>query len=204
MKLINKFLLVFITSISYAQVGIGTTTPTSELEIETTNTGIPALELNPQSAPVGSADGQISVIGDKIYMYDDMRSKWLSVSTLSFDFGRSGDVGTQNLRSQGNITSANTGTLMPYNGTIIAITANSNTGSGTTNLSKEFNFRIRNGNTTQGAAIDFSLSGGTYTDLLTNRDFNAGDHFHIRARDPDSSGDVVNNPIVTIWVKWRQ
>ena len=71
-------------------------------------------------------------------------------------------------------------------------------------MSKEFNLRIRNRNSTEGAEINFSLSGGIYTDNSVNRNFNAGDHFHIRARDPDTSGDTVSNPIVTLWVKWRQ
>ena len=200
--IVSFFLLLF-SNYLYSQIGIGTTLPTAQLEIESTDTGIPSLELNPQSAPVGSAMGQLAVIGDKLYMYDDTRAKWLSIETVSFDFGRSGNVTTDNLRSQGNVSSANSGTLMPFNGTIIAITANSNTTSGSTNLSKEFNFRIRNGNSTEGAEIDFSLSGGTYSDTSFNRDFDAGDHFHIRARDPDTSGDFVSNPIVTIWIKWH-
>ena len=66
-----------------SQVVVGTTDPTSELEIETTDTGIPALEINPQTAPVGSANGQIAVIGDKLYMYDLTRTKWLSIETTA-------------------------------------------------------------------------------------------------------------------------
>ncbi len=202
--LIVSSFLFFFSNYLHSQIGIGTILPTAQLEIESTDTGIPTLELNPQSDPVGSVTGQLAVIGDKLYMYDDTRGKWLSLETVSFNFGKSGNADTDNLRSQGNVSSANSGTLMPFNGTIIAITANSNTTSGSTNLSKEFNFRIRNASTTQGAEIDFSLSGGTYSDILFNRDFNAGDHFHIRARDPDSSGDSVSNPIVTIWVKWNK
>lgn len=41
----------------FSQVGVGTTTPTAELEVETSNTGIPALELNPQTAPTGTTNG---------------------------------------------------------------------------------------------------------------------------------------------------
>ena len=126
------FFLSFINS-TYAQVGIGTTSPSAMLELVSTDTGIPALELTPQSAPVGDTTGQLAVIGDILYMYDAIKGLWLSVETVSFDFGKSGNVETESLRSQGNITSANSGTLMPFNGTIIAITANSNTASGTTN-----------------------------------------------------------------------
>jgi len=65
MKLILSFTIacLFISNI-YSQVGIGTLNPSAELEIGTTNTGIPALEINPQTAPVGNAMGQLAIIGD--------------------------------------------------------------------------------------------------------------------------------------------
>ena len=103
--------------ISFSQVGVGTTNPTSELEIETTNTGIPALEINPQTAPVGSADGQLAVIGDKLYMYDLTRTKWLSVETTALQYGWAGSADNQLLWFGGDIE--NTGPLMLLDGTIV-------------------------------------------------------------------------------------
>ena len=49
------------TNIMLCQVGVGTTNPTSELEIETTNTGIPALEINPQQVQNTKDDCQVGV-----------------------------------------------------------------------------------------------------------------------------------------------
>ena len=62
LQAIYFFLLFFACFSVSAQVGVGTTDPTAELEIETSNSGIPALELNPQSSPTGTATGQLAVL----------------------------------------------------------------------------------------------------------------------------------------------
>ena len=78
--------MLFLSCGLFAQVGIGTITPNAELEIKSNST-LPALELNPQTAPVGTATGQIAVIGDKLYMFDVTRAKWLSVEATMLNFG---------------------------------------------------------------------------------------------------------------------
>jgi len=80
------------------------TNPTAELEIETTNTGIPELELNAQSSPIATATGQIVLIGDKLYMYDVTRTKWLSIETAPLQYARNNNVdNNQRLHFGGNM-----------------------------------------------------------------------------------------------------
>ncbi|KEZ92238.1 hypothetical protein [Nonlabens ulvanivorans] len=186
------------------QVGINTVSPTAELDIAASTTNLPALELEPQSVPTGAATGQMAVIGDQLYMYDASRGKWLTIAATPLVFSRGGDIGSQSLRMAGNLTTANSGILLPFDGTIIAITSNSNTVSGTAtnNLAAPFNVRIRQSNTTiVGGNINFNLLGGTYNDNTANIDFSAGNHIHVRAQ--NTGTDTISNPTVTIWVKWR-
>lgn len=194
-----KFFVILFFSfniISFSQVGIGTVNPTSKLEISTTDDGIPGLELNPQSSPVGSADGQISVIDDLLYMYDDNRSKWLSVLSTSFQFGRAGDVDNTRLRFGGTVANNNSGTLLPLNGTIIGFTVNTSGGL----ANKGFQIRIRNGFVNQ-SVIDFNLTNNKYNSFLINQDFNKDDYLVVNVQNQGSS---VSNPVVVIWVKWRK
>jgi len=188
-----------------AQVGIATTSPTAQLEItnDVTTPDYPLLELNPQTAPVGTATGQLAVIGDLLYMYDATRGKWLTTETIPIQYGRGGDAVAQALRYAGNNASGNSGPLMPFDGTIVMITANSNSGSATSNSSKEFQVRVRNGTSTS-STINFNLTSYVFSQTDYNIDFNAGDFINVRARDLDSSGDTVNNPAVMVWVKWRR
>ena len=191
---------------SFSQVGIGTTTPTAELEIETTNTGIPALELNPQSAPIGSVTGQLAVIGDKLFMYDATRVKWLSVEATALQYGYAYGADNQILFFGGDIgldptTENDTGPKMPFDGTIVYITVESSGG----NTSKSFDIEI-NGTAVPNNAdptLDgrFQLSGGTFTRTTFNIDFNAGDYIMLKAI---SSGSAVYDPAAIIWVKWRE
>lgn len=185
--------------ISFSQIGVGTTSPTSELEIETTNTGIPALEINPQTAPVGSADGQLAVIGDKLYMYDLTRTKWLSVETTALQYGWAGSADNQLLWFGGDIE--NTGPLMPLDGTIVYVTVNSSGG----NATKRMDLRINGSNVGNNAdpTLDgrFNLVGGSFNYSSYNINFNAGDYITINAA---NNGSAVDDPAAIIWVKWRQ
>ncbi|WP_353777235.1 hypothetical protein [Winogradskyella sp. 3972H.M.0a.05] len=193
------FFLLFFTCYSVsAQVGVGTTDPTAELEIETTDTGIPALELNPQSSPTGNTTGQIAVIGDKLFMYDATRSKWLSVEVTPLQLGRSGGADDTNLRTVGNQNNNRSGYLMPFDGTITYVSVKSNSNNGA--QSKEFSIQVRNGNTTN-SATTVTTSASEYTNSSLNIDFSAGDFINGRIID-DGNGDV-NNVSMIVWVKWR-
>ncbi|GAA3637542.1 hypothetical protein GCM10022397_23870 [Flavivirga jejuensis] len=190
----------------HAQVGIGTTSPTAELEIETTNTGMPALEINPQTAPVGSVTGQLAVIGDKLFMYDATRVKWLSVETTALQYGYEATADDRMLWFGGDIgnnstTEDDTGPKMPFDGSIVYITIESSGG----NTSKSFEIVV-NGTAVPNNAdptLDgrFNLSGGSFTRTTFNIDFNAGDYIMLKAR---NNGSGVIDPAAIIWVKWRE
>ena len=107
-----------------AQVGIGTITPSSQLEIsnDISNPNLPLLELNPQSAPVGSATGQLAVIGDILYMYDGTRGKWLSLETVSLQYAKNGGADNDGLRFGGDVRDNSSGAKMPFDGTIVYAT----------------------------------------------------------------------------------
>lgn len=196
---ITLFIVFILSASTYAQVGIGTTDPTSELEIETTNTGIPALELNPQTAPTGTVTGQLSLIGDKLFMYDATRIKWLSLESFVLQFGRAGNQDDTALRSAGNIGNNNSGMLMPFNGTIVYVTVKTNSNNGA--QAKQFDIRVRNGTTTN-STTSITTVASQYTNNNLNVNFSAGDYINGFIID-DGAGDV-NNSVITLWVKWRQ
>ncbi len=186
-------------NVAYSQVGIGTTSPTAQLEIEANNTGIPALEINPQTSPTGSAEGQLAVIGDRLYMYNVSRAKWLSIETTTLLFGRSGNQDNVNLRAVANQSNNRSGYLMPFDGTITYITAKSNNNSGA--QSKQFSVLVRNGNTTN-STTNFTTSSSEYTSTAVDVDFSAGDYINGTINN-DGNGNV-NNVSIMICVKWRQ
>ncbi len=192
-------LLLGIHYYGFSQVGIGTTTPTAELEIETTNTGIPALEINPQTAPTGTVTGQLSLIGDKLYMYDATRVKWLSIETSNLHFGRPGTRNNEVLRYSGNFGNQNAGALMPFDGTIVYITARARGGL----ANKDFSVEIRNGGAIVGTANTYSLASSEFSDTNINIDFSAGDFIVSRILNTPTT-DTVQDLIVTAWIKWRR
>ena len=211
MKLNIKTCIVFFLFLGisnlYAQVGIGTVLPTAELEIEGTNTGLPALELNPQSAPTGTTTGQLSVIGDKLFMYDGTRLKWLSVESTALQYGYAEACDNQELFFGGDIgldltTEGLTGAKMPFDGTIVYMTIESSGGLAT----KSFEIVV-NGtavpNNNSDATLDgrINLTANTFTRTTYNIDFDAGDYIAIKAR---NAGAAVNDPAAIIWVKWRE
>jgi len=197
----SLILITFSYHFSFSQVGIGTTTPSSELEIQTTNTGIPALELNAQTTPTGTATGQISLIGDRLYMYDATRAKWLSIETTALQFGTNGGADDERLAFGGDLSNGNSGAMMPFDGTIVYMTIESSGGLNT----KLFDLEINGGNVGNNAdpSLDgrINLSGGSFTRTTYNIDFDAGDYITLEV---GSTGVAVQNPAGIIWVKWRQ
>ncbi|TXG38965.1 hypothetical protein [Seonamhaeicola maritimus] len=188
-------------SIGFSQVGIGTTNPTAELEIETTNTGIPALELNSQTTPSGTVTGQISLIGDKLFMYDATRIKWLSLETTALQYGRNGGADNERLRFGGDLRANSSGPKMPFDGTIVYMTIQSSGGED----DKQFDLKINGTDVGNNAdpTLDgrISLSSGTFTSTSYNIDFNVGDYITLEVR---NSGGDVDDVGAVIWVKWRE
>lgn len=188
--------LFFSLSAIYAQVGVGTTAPVGKLTVDASADTTAALELVPQPTPsTNLAAGQIAVIGDKAYMYNVDRDKWLTLESTAIQFGRNGSITTENLRYAGNLANQNSGALMPFNGTIIAITAKGATGDDT-----GLQLRVRNGTTTI-ATENFNLAGLEYIDTTTDIDFSSGDYLVARATDGSTTTSHIS---LTLWIKWRQ
>lgn len=182
-----------------AQVGIGTTNPTAQLTIDTGGSGIAPIELaNISTAPDQNLKaGQLSVIDNELYFYEPQRGEWLSVSTMPLEFVRNGNVNSQNLFFGGKVTNQNSQAAMPFNGTIVHISAVSAGG----NATKRFEIRVRNGGENV-VTSDFNLIDNAFNDTNANIDFSAGDVITMRARD-DGNG-TVSNPTIILWVKWRK
>ena len=185
-----------------AQVGIATLAPTAQLELDNDALApnFPLLELNPQTAPAGTATGQLAVIGDLLYMYDSVRSKWLSIQAIPLQFSRNGSTIAENLFF-GDTNSDNTGPLMPFDGTIVALTAKASAMSATT---KRLQVRVRNG-VTNVSNTNFSLSNTTnsFNNTAIDTDFSAGDYLLTRGRNTPVAA-TADDVSVVVWVKWRQ
>lgn len=190
------YVIALFTSVMQAQVGIGTTNPTSKLEIDASTDAIPALEIVPRTtAPTGTANGQISMIDGSLYIYDVTRAKWLSSETITLNFGYFDVIQNGYLDYSGLIYADETsGSKMPMNGTLVYATIQTSGG----NTTKQFRVR-KNGTTTN--IQNMNLTSGTYTDNTLNMDFNAGDFLNVFVT---NNGTSVNKPIVTLYIKWRK
>jgi hypothetical protein len=139
--------------------------------------------------------GQLAVIGDKLFMYDNVRGKWLSTETTALQYNK-GDVLTDApLRFGGDLRVNTSGPIMPFNGTIVYATAMSAAG----NTTKPFEIRVRNGSTTR------SVHTVTYTTRQLNEhnlniDFNAGDYITVFVT---NTGSAIEDTAFVVWVKWR-
>ena len=195
--IISTLLLAILNA--QAQIGVGTNNPTAELEILAPANGKPSIELNPQSAPTGTATGQLSVIGDKLYAYDDIRGKWLSVEYTLLNYGLLGPADNQDLEFVGDIELS--GPRMPFDGTIVYITMNASGGQ----PNKEVQIHKNNVpipdniNPNQDGFLELDLY--SYSNTLYNLDFNAGDYFQVDVTD---TGIAVQDLSVLIKVKWRK
>ena len=195
-------LVLFICKNNYAQAGIGTFNPSAALEILGSDTGIPVLELNPQSTPVGSATGQVAVIGNILYMFDAVRNKWLSIESTALQFGKNNRQSPTDefLFFGGNMRNGTkSGAFMPFDGTVVFVSARR----GDSDTAEETYLVSINGSTditnptneiyfTSGTQ---SLNGTEY-----NIDFNAGDFLNIYT----SLTRISYDPAVIVWVKWRK
>jgi len=184
------------SSFRIGRLGIGTVNPTAKLEIDATTENIPALEIVPRTtAPTGTANGQIAVIDNSMYMFDLGRNKWLSVETMPFAFGNSGSTNNSYLNFT-TFANQNSSAKMPFDGTIVAITVQtSGGGSGATK-----GFEIRKNGTTA-SIFSFNLVAYAYMNTTTNIDFNAGDFINVFAV---AGGGSPSDPVATLFINWRK
>lgn len=195
-KIITTFVFLFVTFTTLVQVGVGTTNPVGKLTVDASADTTAALQLVPQATPTTNLSaGQIAVIGDKAYMYDTTRMKWLSLETVAISFGRNNSATNNNLLHGGNMNSNASGPLLPFDGTIVAITAKGSAGDDT-----DVQLRTRD-NLNTNVDETFTLNALESNDTATNFDFDAGDYITIRARDNTTTTE---NLVVTVFVKWRQ
>lgn len=192
----KKYFTILVISLipwyGWSQVGIGTVSPTAELEIEGFDTGIPVLELNPQSAPVGTTTGQLAVIGDMLYMYDATRTKWLSVETTALQYGAAGSRDDEYLLFGGESQDSGSGARMLRDGTITSINIMASAGSAT----KGFEIHVNGSNVKTYNLVAYEIS-----ETTTNIDFSAGDYLHIYIA---PTVGRTSNPTAIMWVKWRK
>jgi hypothetical protein len=88
-----------------------------------------------------------------------------------------------------------TGYLMPRNGTIITVTAKAASG----NLTKALEIR-RNHNSVS-PLISFSLTGGSYSTITSNINFDATDYIQVFA---SSTGTPARDIVVLCTIVWRE
>lgn len=190
-------ILIFLTQISYSQVGIGTTTPTAQLEIDASATPtMPPFKIVPSvMPPTGTSSGQIAIIDNSLYIYDATRSKWLSSEVSVFSWGNNGATDNEYLE-YATTNASNSGAKIPVNATIVAVTIQTATSS--TDNARQFTIRKNNPSVD---VVHFTTATFTYNSILVNTDVNAGDFLQVFV---NNEFNEVNSPIVTLWLKWRK
>lgn len=163
--------------------------------------GIESLEVNSQkfwgaraSNPLTSSPGDMyynTVIGMMMY-YDSLRSKWLSIESAIFEFGRNGNTaaGQYYRWIDGKVFTDSIGFYALRNGTVVSITY---TKSDANNSTIEV--------TSNGSQITTLLSNSTAgRDLNADADFNFGDILGVRNL---QSGDTTTDVQGWVRVKWK-
>lgn len=200
-------ILLFTCCFLYGQVGIGTADSRAELRITTPN-NIPALYLEPQENPVGTDSGQIAIIGDQLYVYDQQRVKWLSVQSTLLNYANENGSSNRFLEYVGDVTA--NGAIMPYYATIVYVTDKGLPS--TTPLNKEIQIYINNtmvpnadppatpGAISVDGVLNTITAGIFFISRTHNIDVNEGQFVRIRV----GGGTDIQDIVVLVWVKWRK
>lgn len=200
MKLIlNITLFLFVINIYGQRVGINTSNPQAKLDINAQPNGLPALQINPQSTPVGSVNGELTVIGDKLYLYSLNRKKWLSAETSMYSFAEDGNAETR-LEYTGDVE--RTGPIIPIDATIVEI----NVRAANATVNKRIQLHI-NGiavpNNDANPSIDGALALDNNSEFYTNTynlNINRGDILTVT----QSGVGLLRDVTVDIILKWRK
>lgn len=144
------------------------------------------------------ADGQIENKADAsggiiLCIYDNVRSKWLSVARPTISFGRFRSTQNQFLAFYGgSIYSNNSGIRMPRNATIVSLSAQ-------LDVAGTCDFRIRKNDSV--AIANLTLDGVIgLSDTTINVDVDAGDFLQCRLAGVVGS---VEDPFIFIELAWR-
>ena len=177
-------------------VGVGDfSAGTIDASLHIKSSDIP-LKIEPSTTtPSGSSGGQMFVSNDNglLYIYDGTRSKWLSVDRSMVGWGRnSGNTSNQYLRQFNGALSNQNGWRMIRDGTITAITAQSN-------INQTWTLEIRkNDSPTVIASILITNAQGDHDNTI-NIDFSEGDFLQAFC-----NGASVDYPQTLIEVAWRK
>lgn len=125
------------------------------------------------------------------YQYDGSRSKWLSTTQMTYDWG-SNNADGKYLNIHG-AAATMSGYLMPRPGTIIALTAKVASG----NVTKDI--EIRRNHDTSNPLKQFSLVAGTYSSVTENIDFVSGDYLQAYV---SSTGTPARDVVVVATIAW--
>ena len=153
------------------------------------------LQLTSLSTPpsTGLGVGQFSVVNGFPYIYDNTRSKWLSINRYYLYFGKDGGTRNVYLRlAGGSIVSNLSGYRLPANATIVAITGQISS-SGTA----DFQIRKNNG-TTAVATLSLTSQVGLVNSAL-NIDVDLNDFIQCYCNNATS----VSNPFVIVEIAYR-
>ena len=150
-------------------------------------------ELVPQTVvpSTGLASGQMTVIGDELYIYDGGRSKWLSADSTTYIVSMASASGQ--IMSIGGTVGNDVGFKMPMKATLVKVSVSSSGG----NATKGFEIR-KVGSATP--LKSFSLTAGSYMSSNDNISLNLGDIVQVYVV---GQGTPVKNPIVTLFIKWQ-
>lgn len=173
-------------------IGIGTTSPDAQLDIE--STGVPLKIAPSTTTPAGTQAGQIFMGSNGIlYAFDGSRGKWLSVDRTMVGWGRSnGNTSNQYLRQFNGSVSNNNGWRMIRDGTITGISAQSN-------AADSWTLEIRkNDSSTVIASLTMTAQEGNHSNTL-DIDIDEGDFLQAYC-----NGVSVAHPQSLIEIAWRK
>lgn len=147
------------------------------------------------TAPTSPYDGQQwydNSSGERtLYIYDASRSKWLSSSEWTLQWGHDNADG-ELLRGSGvNTPGTGTGVRIPKDCTIVRISGQQRSGAAT----KQFDVLV-NGT----SVLNFDLTSDVYTSNIVDEDLDADDYVRVEV---ESAGLGAQDVAITLWFAWR-
>ncbi|MCG8804784.1 hypothetical protein G1K75_03845 [Tenacibaculum finnmarkense] len=177
-------------------VGIGDFSATTiDAKLHVKSTDVP-FKIEPNTTtPTGTSGGQMFVDSTNgiLYIYDGTRAKWLSVDRTMVGWGvNNANTGNEYLRQFNGAQSSQNGWRMIRNGTITAISAQ-------TDINQTWTLEIRkNDGTTAIASLTITNQQGNHNNTL-NIDVNEGDFIQAYC-----NGTNVSHPETLIEIAWRK